>query len=230
MYSIPIMPDELEQLTVLMRVKLPTASFEQCRQLARYLNFVLEYSAVLNLTGLRDLGDLVDGLVAESLKLLEIGDIAANWQVADLGSGNGSPVVPLALLCSEAQFHAIESRERRAAFLERVRAGLHLDNLTVRLERVEDVLAAYPESFDLIVSRAFAPPDKLLPLALQLVCDGGEIRGFTGENIHELTGVAEGLGLTVERTQRYTLHTGVRHAYLLRRGQAAPLPHQQPMY
>jgi 16S rRNA (guanine527-N7)-methyltransferase len=230
MYSIPRMADTLEQLTVLMRVKLPTASYEQCQQLARYLNYVIDYSAILNLTGLRDLGDLSEGLAVEALKLLELADVAADWQVIDLGSGNGSPVVPLALLCSEARFHAVELRERRAAFLERVRAGLGLSNLSVHCARVEDVLTRQPHAFDLVTSRAFAPPERLLPLAVQFVRNGGEIRGFTGEDMEPLRRAALDCGLTVEKVLRYRQHSGIRHAYLLRRGAPAPPPPPQAMY
>jgi 16S rRNA (guanine527-N7)-methyltransferase len=230
MYSIPSMADELEQLIVLMRVKLPTASFDQCRQLARYLNYVVEYSAVLNLTGLRDLGEMADGLVEEALKLLELADIDADWQAIDLGSGNGSPVVPLALLCSEAHFHAIEARERRAAFLSAVRAGLHLANLTVHHARVEEIVVAQPEAFDLVTSRAFAPPERLLPLAVQLMRDGGEVRGFTGADLAPLMEAARQCGLTVEKTLRYTQHGEARHVYLLRLGAAAPPPPRQAVY
>ena len=220
MYSIPNMPDEFERLSVLMRVKLPTASFEQCQRLAQYLAYVREYSAVLNLTGIKDLNRLADELVVEALNLLEIGGIPAGWEAADLGSGNGSPVVPLALLCSEAQFTAIEARERRAAFLERVKTGLGLDNLTVRHARAEDVLAQCPASFDLITSRAFAPPDALLPLAAQLTAPGGEVRGFTGLDIEPLRTAAREAGLAEAKLLAYPVRDEIRHAYVLRKGTA----------
>ncbi len=214
------MPDEFERLSVLMRVKLPTASYEQCLQLARYLAYVREYSAVLNLTGIQDLNRLADELVVESFKLLELGGIAAGWEVIDLGSGNGSPVVPLALLCSEAHFTAVEARERRAAFLVRVRVGLRLENLTIMQARAEEVLAERPGSFDLVTSRAFAPPDTLVPLAAALVAGGGEVRGFTGADIAPLRAAAAAHGLSEVGLLPYSSHAEPRHAYVLRKGSA----------
>lgn len=220
------MPDERDELLVLMRLKLPYASFEQCRRLAGYLRYVLQYREVQNLTGAQRPRQIADMLVVESLKLLELADIAADWRVADLGSGNGSPVVPLALLCTETHFTAVESRQRRAAFLETVRAGLGLGNLEVYGGLSEDLISERPGGFDMVTSRAYAPPEKMLRHAGQLACAGGQVRGFTGNDMERVRAGAAACGLEVAKELSYGMHDEKRHVYLVYNGKPRDEPRQ----
>jgi len=60
----------------------------------------------------------------------------------DIGSGAGFPGIPLCILCPTDEFLLVESRERRAAFLEAVAAGLRLAQAKVVCMRIEDYLEA----------------------------------------------------------------------------------------
>ena len=75
---------------------------------------------------------------------------------------------------------AVEVSERRAAFLRHVRALLSLSNLDVLQLTAQQLAKEQPAAFDLLTSRAFAPPRKLLPLAVRLLKPGGEVRGYLG--------------------------------------------------
>jgi 16S rRNA (guanine(527)-N(7))-methyltransferase RsmG len=195
---------------------LPEASPTQQEQLAKYLHMVSQYSSVLNLTSFNnDPATLAGELVGEALRLLELGGIPACTKVVDLGSGAGCPVVTLAMLCPAAHFTAVESRARRAAFLRTVQARLPLPNLDVREMRAEALAEEHPQAFDLLTSRAFAPPERLLPLALKLVHPGAEIRGYLGTEIDALTEEASSLGLTVVNLVQYRNDPTPRYAYRL---------------
>ena len=205
-----------EQFAQYVETHASEADAGQRDQLAGYLALVAQYSPVLNLTGFgKNPERLAEELVGEAVRLLNLGPVAPGLAAVDLGSGNGSPVVPLAVLCPRTDFLAVESRQRRAAFLMTVKAKLGLDNLTVRETRVEQVAAERPRSFDLLTSRAFAPPDKLLKIALSLVCEGGEVRGFLGDDPGTLSEAASGLGLTTVDLVSYEAITSWRHVYLL---------------
>ena len=188
----------------------------QLDQLAEYLELVAQYSATLNLTGFGgDAAQLAGELVGEAVRLLKLGEIVPATHAVDLGSGNGSPVVPLAVLCPAVDFTAVESRTRRAAFLRTVQARLGLANLEVHAGRVEQLAKEQPAGFDLATSRAFAPLDKLLPLARDLLAGGGQLRGYLGEDAASLEQQAAAHLFRRDFCQAYTLNGSVRHIYQL---------------
>jgi 16S rRNA (guanine527-N7)-methyltransferase len=105
--------------------------------------------------------------IADSAQLLEnvsretLGANAGGpW--LDLGSGPGFPGLVIAALCPNMPVVLVESRARRAEFLESAIAALNLAKCRVegqRLERVE------PFAARAISARAFAPLPKLLALS-----------------------------------------------------------------
>ena len=80
----------------------------------------------------------------------------------DLGTGAGFPGLVIAALRPETRIVLVESRGRRAEWLESVRSALALDQTEVfagRLESLPD------QKFRVISARAFAPLPKLLDLS-----------------------------------------------------------------
>lgn len=96
----------------------------------------------------------------------------ATGRWADLGSGAGFPGIALAALHPEATVDLVERRQKRAAFLHAVLAEAGLPNARV----VEGDAAALPAgAYDGLVSRAFLPPQELVPLANHLMSDNGRL-------------------------------------------------------
>lgn len=86
---------------------------------------------------------------------------ARRWM--DLGSGAGFPGIVIALMWPELRMTLVESRRKRIDFLTRVLGALGLsDRVTVAGKRLEMLEAGIE---DVISARAFAPLDRLLPLA-----------------------------------------------------------------
>ena len=80
----------------------------------------------------------------------------------DLGTGAGFPGLVIAALRPQMAVHMVESRSRRADWLDRARSELGLANAQVlgtRLEQIDSYQAGA------ISARAFAPLDKLLSLS-----------------------------------------------------------------
>ena len=88
---------------------------------------------------------------------------------ADLGSGAGFPGVALAAHHPQIRVHLIESREKRAVFLRRLAQDAGLLNAEVCNQRVESVKDSL---YDGVIARAFAPPERYLPMAAALAKPG----------------------------------------------------------
>lgn len=88
-------------------------------------------------------------------------DGAKQW--IDLGSGAGFPGLVVALMCPGLHMTLVESRRKRIDFLGFMAESLGIaERVTVAGQRLE-MLDSSPQ--DVISARAFAPLDRLLPLA-----------------------------------------------------------------
>ena len=143
-------------------------------QLETFISLVQSYGTRFNLVGNLDREFLENDLVCGSLEALQLG--TPSGTVVDVGSGAGFPGIPLAIAVPEADFVLIESRKKRAAFLERVARELGLGHVSVRHE---DVNRVGSETFDWAMARAFAPPERWLELARRLVHESGRVCVFS---------------------------------------------------
>jgi len=83
-------------------------------RLAAYLDTLAEWSRRVNLTAARTPAERVDLLVARVLPTVELLEPGT---VLDVGSGNGSPGLVMALLRDDLEVTLLEPRNRRWAFL-----------------------------------------------------------------------------------------------------------------
>jgi len=94
----------------------------------------------------------------------------------DLGSGAGLPGLAVAVACPGLAVRLVESRRRRAAFLELAVHHLAVGNVAVVWDRVEDQL----DPADLCFARAFAPLARAWAVARPLLVPGGRLVHFAG--------------------------------------------------
>jgi len=105
-------------------------------QLATYAAEIEHWNHAVNLSALLGAA-LVRRLIVEPIRIgtqLEMSGV-----LADVGSGNGSPGIPLALACDFRAVHLIEPRLKRASFLRNVVAKLGLKDCVVHRSRIEDI-------------------------------------------------------------------------------------------
>lgn len=140
---------------------------EGLARLDRFAALVLEENQQQNLIARPTEPHLWQRHIADSAQLLEnvsretLGPNAGGpW--LDLGSGPGFPGLVIAALCPNMPVVLVESRARRAQFLERVVASLGLAKCRVEAQRLERV---QPFEARAISARAFAPLPKLLTLS-----------------------------------------------------------------
>lgn len=141
-------------------------------------------------------------------------DVRGTW--ADLGSGAGFPGIQLAACAPEAEVLLVESRMKRATFLERVVAEAGLHNARVRRLRAEDLPAA---SLDGVIARAFMPPEDYLALARPLLRPGGVAVVLLGDR--DWTPPS---GWKVRSEHRYAVPDGHRRRWVLQPDSSEPTP------
>ncbi len=136
-------------------------------------------SAELSVTSVRGDDEIWWRHVEDALTARDLIDPAARTLV-DVGSGGGSPGIPLAaMLALEATL--LEATRPKAAFLRRVTAEIGLDAEVVHARSEEYARGAGRDRFDLGVARALAPPHVAIELCLPLVRPGGRLIVWTGD-------------------------------------------------
>ena len=88
--------------------------------------------------------------------------------VVDVGSGGGTPGIPLATVFPERPFTLLEAERRKCDFLERVTTSL--DNVAVVWGRAEEQT---PNTYGVALAKALAKPPVAAELCLPLVAPGG---------------------------------------------------------
>lgn len=139
------------------------------KPLLAYLALLARWNRTYNLTAIRDITEMVDKHLLDSLAMqAHVADVA---RLADLGTGPGLPGIPLAIVHPRLQVTLVESNGKKARFLREAVRRLGLDNADVVESRIEAFDA--PGRFDAITARALAT----LPLILEL---GGHLLDARG--------------------------------------------------
>jgi 16S rRNA (guanine527-N7)-methyltransferase len=159
--------------------------------LERWLEDVL---ATPGLTALSDRRTAREVLLEDALRAT--GVLAATpGRIVDVGSGGGSPGIPLAVACPDREFTLLEAEKRKAQFLETVADGLR--NVEVVWGRAESQPV---EAWGVALAKALAKPPAAAELTLPLVHAGGVAVLWVGETADRdhVSRVARAVGGTLE--------------------------------
>jgi 16S rRNA (guanine527-N7)-methyltransferase len=146
-----------------------------------YFQLLAKWNAKINLTGL-DLEDPtpegIDRLLIEPLLAAPHGDGAKS--LIDIGSGGGSPALPLALALPGVRLAMIEVKTRKSVFLREAARELGLEGAVVVTARHESLLAdpTFHDSFDLLSVRAVRVEARVFAALQAFVRPGGRILHF----------------------------------------------------
>ncbi|MBU0513166.1 MAG: 16S rRNA (guanine(527)-N(7))-methyltransferase RsmG [Proteobacteria bacterium] len=138
---------------------------------AIYLDELLIWNEVVNLTAITDPARIVTDLFLDSMLLHPL--LRPGAQVLDIGSGAGFPGLILALVGPESRFTLVEARQRKASFLEHLVRRFGLKNCRVSGRRLPDRPPLAEAGYDLVCGRAVAEPEAFLGLAGPWVRPGG---------------------------------------------------------
>lgn len=147
----------------------------QLDQLAGYLGLLDKWNQRMNLTALDDPDAAVDRLVVEPTVAAAAVDANARVLV-DVGSGGGSPAIPLKIARPDLSLTMIEVKTRKGVFLREVVRHLGLSSCTVETSRFEAVFGR-PDlqgAVDVISIRAVRAEPEHLRLFGEVLRDGGQ--------------------------------------------------------
>ena len=130
--------------------------------------------ATPGLTALTDRGEARRALLEDALRGLEVVE-AMPGPIVDVGSGGGTPGIPLAASLPEREVTLVEAERRKASFLERWTA--ELPNLRVVWGRAEEQSV---EAWGVAVAKALARPATAAEWCLPLVREGGSVVLWVG--------------------------------------------------
>ncbi len=146
--------------------------------------------ATPGLTALGDRDVAWSMLVDDALRAVELIRVFEG-PIVDVGSGGGSPGIPIAVTLPDREVTLLEANTRKAHFLER--AAEDLSNVRVVNGRAEE---QQTDSFGVATAKALAAPPVALEWVLPLVRPGGAAVLWLGPtaDVEQLGRVAEQLG------------------------------------
>lgn len=106
---------------------------------ASFYELLFRWNRRVNLTALEDGDEAIDRLIVEPFVAGHA--LPAGGLLVDVGSGGGSPAIPLKLVRPAMDLVMVESRVRKGAFLREVVRHLGLAGVGVETRRLEDVAA-----------------------------------------------------------------------------------------
>ncbi len=167
-----------------------SATPEQLKKQARYLDLLLEANKNINLTGIKEPKAAV---IKHTLDSLSASSAIEGAKIIDIGSGGGTPGIPLAIALPEKKFYLIEATQKKASFLNEAVRALKLDNVEIICERGESVTNL---SANTVISRAFGTLNYLVTTSRHMLPKGGLFLAMKGKiNPDEIRGLISGFSV-----------------------------------
>jgi len=154
------------------------------RRFEAYFRVLAVWNAKINLTGwkLTEFApDAIDRLLVEPLVAARYVPSSAT-RMLDIGSGGGSPAIPMALSLPRLRLTMVESKMRKSVFLREAVRVVELDGAEVVTARFEELLTRpdLHEAHDLVTIRAVRLEPRTLMTLQAFVKPGGLLFLFRG--------------------------------------------------
>jgi 16S rRNA (guanine527-N7)-methyltransferase len=152
-------------------------------RLIAYYELLSRWNRKINLTSLENPDEAIDRLLLEPV--LAVRHFPADGhpvRIMDVGSGGGSPAIPMKLAAWSASLTMVEVKARKSAFLREAIRALGLDNTTVETSRYEELLARpeLHEAFGVLSLRAVRVERRTLVTLQAFVRPSGLLLMFRG--------------------------------------------------
>ena len=187
------------------------ASADQISRLDAYVLLLARWNRVYNLTAVRNARDMVSRHILDSASVCH----ALNGhRVADVGTGAGSPGIPLAILNPDSVFVLIDASAKRTRFLEQAKIELALPQIAIVRERVETYRPR--DLFTTAISRAFSSTRDFVDNAGHLLAPDGRLLAMKGRLQSEPADTLAN-GWRIETTERLNVPgiEGMRHLLII---------------
>ena len=171
----------------------------------KLIHAFLEKNKQINLSAIRDEDWVRVKHIQDSLELEKIVGWKEWMKIADIWTGWGFPLIPLAISHPECNFVWIDSVRKKTIAVWEMLDELGVKNVEMRRTRIEDIKN---QTFDLVTARAVAYSDKLLNRATPLVKKWWRIALMKQVNDEEkkvLLNTAKKKNLVLEKEYNYKL-------------------------
>ena len=150
-------------------------SDESIHKQALYLELLLEANKNISLTGIKNPKEAV---IKHTIDSLSASNAIEGNRIVDIGSGGGTPGIPLAIANPDKKFYLIDSVLKKIKFLDEAVKVLELDNIETTCDRGENINKL---SADTVVSRAFGSLNYLIESSKNMVSKKGLFLAMKGK-------------------------------------------------
>lgn len=211
---------------------------KQITQFKLYYQELVGWNKKFNLTTITDYQEVqikhfLDSLTVISA-LTEEELRQPGFSIIDMGTGAGFPGIPLKVFLSQSRLVLLDSKAKKAAFLQHVIEQLELDAVEVVIGRAEEI-AHRPllrENFTLVVSRAVASLPTLVELALPFCQMGGKFiaqkKGQIEQELVQAGKAIDVLGGELNQVKKVELEELSDERYLVIIDKIYPTPEKYP--
>ena len=150
-------------------------------RLVAYHELLSRWNRKINLTALDNPDEAIDRLLLEPVLAARHFPVS-DPSVMDIGSGGGSPAIPMKLAVPSSSLTMVEVKARKSAFLREAVRSLDLEKTVVETSRYEELLARpeLPEAVSVLSLRAIRVEVRTLLTLQAFVKPGGVIFLFRG--------------------------------------------------
>jgi len=150
-------------------------------RLSAYYELLARWNRTINLTSLHDPDASIGRLLLEPIIAVRHFP-SETVRMMDVGSGGGSPAIPMKLAAPGASLMMVEAKSRKSAFLREAIRTLELTSSSVETSRYERLLTR-PEllgAFDLLSIRAVRLDERTISALQAFIRPGGLMFLFRG--------------------------------------------------
>ena len=187
-------------------------SDESIHKQALYLELLLEANKNISLTGIKNPKEAV---IKHTIDSLSVSSAIEGEKIVDIGSGGGTPGIPLAIANPAKKFYLVDSVLKKIKFLDEAVKVLELDNIETICDRGENIDKL---SADTVVSRAFGSLNYLIESSKNMVSKKGLFLAMKGKiNQEEISELKTGFSVLQIQEIEVPYLEATRHFVFIKR-------------
>ena len=187
-------------------------SDESIHKQALYLELLLEANKNISLTGIKNPKEAV---IKHTIDSLSVSSAIEGEKIVDIGSGGGTPGIPLAIANPDKKFYLIDSVLKKIKFLDEAVKVLELNNIETICDRGENINKL---SADTVVSRAFGSLNYLIESSKNMVSKKGLFLAMKGKiNQEEINDLVTGFSVLQIQEIEVPYLEATRHFVFIKR-------------
>ena len=187
-------------------------SDESIHKQALYLELLLEANKNISLTGIKNPKGAV---IKHTIDSLSVSSAIEGEKIVDIGSGGGTPGIPLAIANPDKKFYLIDSVLKKIKFLDEAVKVLELNNIETICARGESIDKL---SADTAVSRAFGSLNYLIESSKNMVSKNGLFLAMKGKiNQEEISDLMTGFSVLQIQEIEVPYLEATRHFVFIKR-------------